>query len=385
MKRILILTSGFYGGGTEAALNALLNHLDYSKYAVDICCIWKRGPLLGQVPENVHIEEIGFSAPRYRLYISGVKEKLDSPRVFAQKLSKKLFELFHPVRAGENTAYRTLLKKVTMQSKKYDMVLDFHGYGYFLTAYAAGMEADKKAMWLHDENLHWLYKVTEYLPEFDRIFCVSEAVRQVFIGQHPEFEGKSEVFLNIVDASVIEEKSEQPVEDERYTGDFKILTVGRLEYQKGYDIAIQAAVILKRRGIRFRWFAIGEGTECNKLEKQAEKLGVSEFIFLGRKENPYPYMKCCDLYVQPSRHEGKVLTVQEAKILHKPILASDIPSNREQITDGVNGYLAQAEPEALAKKIEYLIHSKDARMLVVKNLENEREDFSGEVEKLEKM
>lgn len=385
MKKVLILTSGFYGGGTEVALNALLNHLDYSKYAVDICCICKRGPMLEKLPKEIHVKEIDFVAPRYRLYVSGVKEKLSSPKVFFQKVGKKIFGLVHPMKNGKNRFYNTLLKKITTQPGKYDIILDFYGYGYFLTAYAAKLEADKRAMWLHDENLHWLYKVEEYLPEFDRIFCVSEAVKQEFIKRCPGLKNKTEVFYNIVDASEIKEKAELPIDDARYTGSFKILTVGRLEYQKGYDIAIQAAAILKRQGICFRWFVIGEGTELGKLEKQVERADVKEFVFLGRKENPYSYMMHCDLYVQPSRHEGKALTIQEAKILNKPILVSDIPSNREQVTDGVNGYLVQAEPELLAKKIEYLIHSVDARVRVVNNLKNEYDDFSSEVEKLENL
>lgn len=385
MKRLLICTSGFYGGGTEAALNAFLKHLDNKKYHVDICCLQKKGPFLKKVPPNITVRELSFTRPRYQYYVSTVKEKNDSVRIVLWKLSKKCFQLFHPIRKKQNTQYHFILKKVIENPMKYDIILDFHGYGYFLTAYSAMLSAEKKAMWIHDENIHWAPKVEEYFPAFDRFFCVSQAVRKAFLQQYPQYACKTEVFYNMIDIPDILEKAQEPLADNRYKGEFKILSVGRLEWQKGFDIAIQAAMILKKRHVNFRWYVLGEGNERANLEKQLRLNNLQEFILLGRTENPYPYIKACDLYVQPSRHEGYPIAVIEARALHKPILASNIPSIREQITDGVNGYLVELTREALADKIEELIANPILRNHAIAQLERETIDFSDEIKKFESL
>ena len=154
--------------------------------------------------------------------------------------------------------------------------------------------------------------------------------------------------------------------------------------QKGYDIAIKAASILKKRKINFAWYAIGGGRDEEKLKKLVEKCCLeNQFVFLGRKRNPYPYMKHCDLYVQPSRHEGYVITLVEARALCLPILSSDIPSAREQIQDGINGYVAELSAEAIADKIEYLYNNPSQMEKTVKYLKEHPIDFSKELLKLE--
>lgn len=187
----------------------------------------------------------------------------------------------------------------------------------------------------------------------------------------------------IKDIEEIKRKSEQD-EVIPFKDSFNIVTVGRLTEQKGYDIAIKAASILKKRKINFVWYAIGGGRDEEKLKKLVEKCCLeNQFVFLGRKRNPYPYMKHCDLYVQPSRHEGYVITLVEARALCLPILSSDIPSAREQIQDGINGYVAELSAEAIADKIEYLYNNPSQMEKTVKYLKEHPIDFSKELLKLE--
>lgn len=190
-------------------------------------------------------------------------------------------------------------------------------------------------------------------------------------------------FYNVIDIEEIKRKSEQD-EIIPFKESFNIVTVGRLTEQKGYDIAIKAASILKKRKINFAWYAIGGGRDEKKLKKLVEKYCLeNQFVFLGRKKNPYPYMKHCDLYVQPSRHEGYVITLVEARALCLPILSSDIPSAREQIQDGINGYVAELSAEDLADKIEYLYNNPSQRKKTVEYLKEHPIDFSTELLKLE--
>ena len=271
-------------------------------------------------------------------------------------------------------------------NKTYDIAIDFYGYGSFTTAFLARkIKAKKKATWLHDEKIYWLKSVENYLPIYDKIFGVSQAVMDAFCREYPTFKEKAAVFYNVINTNDIKHKAEENVDIQFNKDKFNILTVGRLTEQKGYDIAIFTASILAKRGINFTWYVIGSGRDEKKLRKLAYKTYHLEkqFVFLGQKKNPYPYMKKCDLYVQPSRHEGYGITLMEARTLCRAILASDIPVFREQIVDGMNGYLTELNSNSLADKIEYLYKNPVERKKTIEYLQNNPIDFSPELKKLE--
>ena len=124
----------------------------------------------------------------------------------------------------------------------------------------------------------------------------------------------------------------------------RLLTVGRLTSQKAYEIAIDAMKLLKEKGVQAHWYVLGEGELREVLQRQINRLGLEkDFLLLGAVENPYPYYAQCDLYVHATRFEGKSIAVQEAKILGCPILVSDCNGNREQVKDGVDGYVFRNE------------------------------------------
>ena len=159
-----------------------------------------------------------------------------------------------------------------------------------------------------------------------------------------------------------------------------------MENQKGYDIGLAAAEILKKRGLRFQWFFMGDGNLREWIQKEIRDKNLEDcVILLGKCKNPYPYIRNCDYYIQPSRHEGYATTILEARVLKKIIVASDIPSNREQIINGVNGYLEQLDGQAFADRIQRLIQDPEENKKIVENLENEKIDFTGEIAKLENL
>lgn len=186
-----------------------------------------------------------------------------------------------------------------------------------------------------------------------------------------------QVLLNFIDIKQVQRRSEEPLSDPQYTGELKFLTVGRASEEKGYDIAVQITAELKKRGLCFKWFIIGDGRDLNKLRTMAKEYQVEqEIIFLGMRENPAPYVKSCDLYLQPSRHEGYPITIVEARSLQKVIIASDIPSMREQIRDGENGYLCPLDVMQFADKIQKVLADQEGRDAVRKKLREEPIDFS---------
>lgn len=370
IKKVLFMAKAFGGGGAEVAMLELINKMPEDQYDITLALLDDDLEYYSRLKRKINVVQIEFS--------SEFAEQLVSMYSLPAKVLKKL---------GVNRLipyYDMLFDTVKNDfSDEYDLALDFYGYGYFLTGYMAErIKAKKKATWLHDEDFTWFKNVKKYADRFDRIFAVSEAVKSSFIQSFPELKEKTEVFYNTIDTNLIIEKSLCP-SDEKLTGDFIILTVGRLHNQKGYDIAIKAARLLKAAGVPFKWYAIGAGKEKKKLERLIEKCGVKDcFFLLGRRDNPYVYMRQCDLYVQPSRHEGYGLTIAEARVLELPIVASDILPFEEQIIDGENGYIVKLDEYAFANKIEELYHNKALRKRVSAYLKQNKPDFSKELEKL---
>ena len=143
--------------------------------------------------------------------------------------------------------------------------------------------------------------------------------------------------------------------------EFNIVTVARLvEGYKGYDIAVEACKILKDKGYKFKWYAIGEGHDREKIENRIKHNNLEkEFILLGNKDNPYPYMKKCNLYVQTSRKEGFGLTVVEAKILKKPIVCTNFATAKEIINNNIDGLIVKTDVKSLSEGIIKMIEDKE--------------------------
>lgn len=371
MKDLLIMAKSLGGGGSEVALIELINALPEELYNITLVLLDSDNEYAYRLKKKVNVIQLTFS--------SAFAKSLVSMYAFPAKVLKKLSVNYYI------PYYDFIANSVTnVFEKTYDIAIDFYGYGSFVTAFLVKkIQAKKKATWIHDEKLYWMKNVQKYLNKYDKVYGVSQAVVDAFCKKYPLYRDKADVFYNVIDIEEIKRKSEQ---DERipFKDIFNIVTVGRLTEQKGYDIAIKAANILKQKKIDFAWYAIGSGRDEEKLKKLVEKYHLEgQFVFLGRKDNPYPYMKHCDLYVQPSRHEGYVITLVEARVLCLPIVSSDIPSSREQIQDGVNGFITKLSEEALADKIEYLYNNPSQREKTTVYLKEHPIDFSTEILKLE--
>ncbi len=227
------------------------------------------------------------------------------------------------------------------------------------------VKARKKAAFIHID-----YRCAGYTREmdgdcwnrFDRIFAVSREAKEGFAACYPEQEKKLFLFHNLIDREkILRLAEEQGGFSDDYDG-ARILTVGRLVHQKGYDIAVEAMGILKAQGYRVRWYALGEGSQRKSLEAKIAALGLQEdFLLPGAVENPYPYYRQADLYVHASRFEGKSIAIQEAQILGCAIIASDCSGNREQIADGQDGLLCSLSPESIAGCIAHLLEQDKMR------------------------
>ena len=138
-----------------------------------------------------------------------------------------------------------------------------------------------------------------------------------------------------------------------------LLSIGRLTKLKGFNLAIEAAKLLKEKGIKFKWFILGDGELQSELEKQIEKLNVSDCVeLLGVRNNPYPYIKNATIIVQTSMYEGKSMVLDEAKILNKPIVVTRYDTVSDQISDD-EGLIVDMNGDAIATGIEQMIQRRE--------------------------
>lgn len=389
MKKIIIGIPSLCSGGVEVSLVRFINELSKNDdVKITLLMLKKEGIYLDSIPKNVKIETVDYVDTMYQYdgkfsdikNIVGLRRKIDFFK-FRNHLRKFL-------KKGDWASYyKLILSKTKKIEGEYDLAIDWHGYGHFITVVIASLVcAKKKAMWIHDEKNEWLDKVDECLKKFDKIYCVGTSCLNNIKKRNRDLSGKLDVFYNMTDYQNIREKSLEKIDFKFDSKKLNIVTVGRLEWQKAYDIAVDIALKLKKKKINFCWYVIGEGTKRTEIEGLINSNDLSEqFKLLGIQKNPFPYVKKCDLYVLCSRHEGYCLATLEAKILGKVIVATDIDSNREQIQDYENGFLCKLDSSKFANKIIEVYKDKKLMKKVVNNLNKENFDNISEFEKLYKL
>ena len=380
MANILVSGVRMDMGGTEIAQIAFMKKLLSEGHKVTLLLSQKRGPLMDRVPDGVRILTIPM---KKSIFLDRMMGRVIDGRPFAfpVKCICKIFKIC----IGKKRFTPFLISKTGGLPGNYDLAVEFHGYGKFPTAYTAvRVKAAKKALLFHDSSIHWLKYVVSYLDYYDRFYCVSDAVYDKLASMFPEKRDRMEILHNFIDADEIRRKSEEIADISDFTGEFRILTVARLEYQKGIDIAIRAAELLKKRGIPFKWYVIGDGRERKKLSVMIRAKGLSDsFILLGIRQNPYPYLKACELFALTSRFEGYPVTLIEARALCVPILAPDMPCIREQITDNLNGMLTETDPMKIADRINEFRKDPSMGIKMREHMADETIDFSADYSKIE--
>lgn len=358
MKKIAIVSKTFGNGGVEKALVNMLKNIDYSIYQIDL---YTPTVVLGVYPAQVKLIKmktlIGNTEGRYFL-LHPLQTIRASYVMFCNWINR-------------NRSYeKQIIQNVWTYQKikeKYDLAIAYDGpLGYSIFYTLSNIQAKKKYFWIHGsvKGDHVSNRVIEkYYSKYDKLVFVSESIKKEFDLLYPKMKEKTIFFYNFIDENVIYSKSKEMSKLKRLTGEIAITTVARLSYEKGIDIAIMAARLLRNKGLKFQWNIIGDGIQREKLEKQISDLKLQGIVhMLGEKDNPYPYIKYCDIYVQPSRTEGYCTTTREAKILCKPVIAFDVGGMREQFIDGQNGYLVKREDcEALVQTIYQLAIDKQKR------------------------
>jgi len=362
-------------GGVESSLLNLINVLPDNEYDVTCFVISRKGDFIKKAERVTTLREIPMPQKvRSAIPIGGTKIAVREAVNRKCYLKASQYLLKHICNKDSFAELSINFNNIPTLSEQYDIAICYHMHSPFLVKYVVEkVNANKKIAWIHNDFTTTGYKITglkKYISQYSIFLAVSEKLTEEFIHIFPEFKNKVFVMHNIVPVEEIHKKSLEyyPSEFQGIENCLKIITVGRLEYQKGIDIAIEVCSSLRQRIQNFHWFVLGEGSERKNLEKLIKKNNLQGFFsLLGNKINPYPYYSNCDIYVQTSRHEGWGIAVTEAKAFCKPIVCTDFAGAREQIENEYNGFITNLKVDELENKIEILMKSVRIREKFQKN------------------
>lgn len=387
-KKILFVIDSLNSGGAEKSLISLLTLFDYSKYKVDLLMFQKKGLFLQLLPEEVNVLTVPeFLEQKNESYIKLLR-RCKIRDIFIRIVVSISLRCKFITSRYHNSQINWFWNRNGLKASdvKYDIAI---AYSQGMPTYYVSekVRADKKISWLNTDynkakyNKNFDYK---YYKSFNNIVTISEACRKAFEKNFNMFSNKIEIIEDIVSQNMIQKMANQKknVFKEEFVG-VRLLTIGRLEFPKGYELAIEAAYKLKKMKIKFKWYVLGEGTlekNLRILVKQREL--EEEFIFLGVDVNPYPYIKECDIYVQTSRFEGKPIAISEAKILKKPIVVTNFPTVFSQIENGINGLIVNMDSDSICRGIASIINDIELRNKLINKLSNEKLGNDFEIEKL---
>jgi glycosyltransferase involved in cell wall biosynthesis len=218
--------------------------------------------------------------------------------------------------------------------------------------------------------------------KFDKIFCVSPSVCVRFLKDFPELGNIVESYKNLLLPQQIQKLSEETVTEKIDSKVVNIATVGRVSKEKGQEMIPSVIKMLQDRGVKVFWYIVGDGDDLDRIKEISCEYGVADSIcFVGSKSNPYPYMKMCDIYVQPSYTEGYCLTVCEAAILGKPIVLTEIAA-AEILENGKTAIVVKPNINSITDGIEKLIFQPEIKRNLIKNLAELDLSNSQEIDKL---
>lgn len=346
-------------GGVEKALLGLLSVLQLDKYEVHVGLLKKDGGFLDFLPKEVIVHEINCYTDNWKLIndppLRNIKTMLKKGQLVDAVVH---FLLYVQIKLTSNRFwfYKYILRKEDYFPVEFDLAVSFAGPSQIMDYYICEkVNANKKCCWIHfDVSQYGIdKKMTAILyKRFDSIFIVSEEGKIIFDKLFPQFAAKTEVFHNVVSQENVISLAEVGPSFEDDSDVQRILTVGRISEEKGQQVAIVALKLLLDRGYVLKWYFVGDGDNRDYCEQLAEEYGIRDnVVFLGVQTNPYGYMKDCDVYVQPSRHEGFCITLAEASCFDKPIVATDFTGANEQLKHRDNGLVVGMSAEDISKGV----------------------------------
>lgn len=399
-KRIFIAMHYMEIGGAEMALIGLLNAFDTNRVDVDLFINQHTGPLMKLIPSKVNLLP---QIPSYSAIERPMRDIIREGHLLIAlarlwgKLRYRLYLRFLPSkdrkRDGSSTQYIFDAVSPLLPSLRkfghYDMAVSFLDPPHIVQD---KVDATIKLEWIHTDfsTVHMdASRCGQRWGKNDYIISISDAISCQFLKTFPILDSKIMVIENIISPQYVRQQADVfdatqellPTEADKPI--IKLLSIGRFSDPKNFDNVPDICRHIIENGCDVKWFLIGFGSKESLIRERIEEAGMEDYvIILGKRTNPYPYIKACDIYVQPSRYEGKSITVREAQILCKPVIITNYPSAQSQVIDGKDGIICDMDNESVAEAIIGLINDKDKQESIVDYLETHDYGFESEVNKL---
>ncbi len=386
-KKLLFVIDSLPCAGAEKSLITLLSQLDYEQYEVDLQLFAYGWTLDELVPKEVNflppLSYTNYSKQSLKQMILNCRNLTQFKMIVARLRYSLFIRKGHLTNAQMARLYWQSIGSVIEKNEKvYDVAISYaQGTPTFYVADKT--RAAKKYAWVNvsytlgEEDRLFQEK---YYQAYERIVAVSESAEEIFLESFPMFKDRMTIIYDINDYQMIKRMSELEPEFKLDVPHLKLLTIGRLDHQKGYDIALEAARLLKERGILFTWYVLGKGGLYDEIKQTIQKYGLEkEFILLGITANPYPMIKQCDIYVQTSKFEGYGLAIAEARMLNKPVVTTKFDAVFNQMVHEKNGLVTTMDGVGVADGIERLLKEPDLYHAIVDYLNQEKK---GNVEEI---
>ena len=338
-KSVLFIIDSLTCGGAEKSLISLLPLLDYSKIDVDLMMVNKGGVFMCYVPEQVRI--VDFPNP---------KGLLTEICLVGFRIVRRLY----PNRHGAEMRWQTMSYAYKELDKTYDVAIAYQ-QGFPTYYLSEKVKATKKFAWVNIDLEKAGYRSAFNRPfydKMDRVVPVSDRLCEMLKVSNYVNSEKLYTVFDILNVDLIKMMSHERVQVKTDSRELIIVTVGRMVAQKGYDLAVEVAKILKTKDLSFKWYFVGDGGKRSEIERMISDYGLEkDIVLIGMTPNPYPFMAMADIYVQTSKFEGFGLTLNEARILNKPVISTNFPVVYNQIRDGENGLICEMKAESIAEKV----------------------------------
>ena len=355
-RTILFVNDEMRMGGVARVLNTLMAALPKDRYEIDLLILHKRGMLLEEVPQGVHVLE---GTP----FFTPVDESLDM--IWASRDWK---ELFKKLRLLFYMKTRLIIPKIRRERKKiltkqYDV--EVAAKEGFCTIFTASGDSKRKINWVLTD-----YSVCNYSR--NHMPLVKQALRsidlniadstQAMIAYNTVFKVRNSVTIhNLMDTASIERKlAEDPdgkaIQD---SSSPNLISVVRFHPQKAVDRLLYASHEAIKAGYAHTLYLVGGGEEEGKLRKIVSDLKMDNVVFLGYMANPYGAMRKADLFVLPSLYEGFATVISESLIVGTPVLSTDVSGAREQITKPDEGWVVENSQEGLNNGLIEALSNRD--------------------------
>lgn len=361
-KNLLFVLNNLTVGGAEKSLVSLLQVLDYSKYNVDLQLFKNEGMFLSQLPNEVNLlpepeNYQYFDMPFFKM----LKETLKKGK-WSVALQRIRYYL-STKKAGSNSereqfGWKPLSKTLQPLKKQYDVAIGYleKNPNYFVVD---KVQAHRKIGYVMNDYEQLQMNVEFDIPYFSKLDKIIEESAQCYDTMcklFPQYTSKMEVLSDILPAEKIRMSALEDIYD--YPEGFSIISVGRLTYQKGYDISLLAIKKLIDKDYKVNWIILGDGEEKKNLLEQVEQFGLKKNIhFMGIKQNHYPYVRRADIFLHAARFEGMGLVVTEARILAKPIVLTSFNTASAHLTHMEGGIITEMNPDSLAEGLETMINN----------------------------